>query len=221
MIGQPVVADRGGVLHRVGRVDAVDLGALEQGVAAQLRRAQRGGGVGREERVARAAGADHHPALLHVADRAPADVRLAHRGHGNCRQHAGLQPEPLEHALHGESIDDGRQHAHVVGDWRARCRWLAATVSPRTMLPPPITRHCSTPQACTPRTSPASRLSTDGSWTKSPVAHQSLPRHLQEHPAKAWGLLGRSRSWAAESPRAMPQPVRGWLRGDRAVRGLG
>ena len=46
------------------------------------------------------------------------------------------------------------------------------------------------PQAWTPRTSPASRLSTDGSWTKSPVAHQGLPRHLQEHPAKAWGLLG-------------------------------
>src|SRR5690606_38316384 len=82
-VGQPIVAFRRRVAARIVGIDAVDLGTLEQRVAAHLGGAQGGGGVGGEERVAGAGGEDHHPTLLHVAHGAAADIGLAHGGHGN------------------------------------------------------------------------------------------------------------------------------------------
>src|SRR5512140_2785882 len=54
--GDLVVARGALVLHRVGGVDAVDLGRLEHDVGLHLPAAQRRRGVGGEERVARAGG---------------------------------------------------------------------------------------------------------------------------------------------------------------------
>ena len=70
--------------------------------------------IGREERVARPGGEDHDPALLQVANRAAADVRLGDlvhgdRGHDPCR-HAG----PFEGVLQRQAVHDRREHAHVV-----------------------------------------------------------------------------------------------------------
>ena len=66
-----------GFVARVGVVDALHpvLGHQDR-LGVDLERAQRGGGVGREERVAGAGGEDHDPALLEVAHRAAADVGL-------------------------------------------------------------------------------------------------------------------------------------------------
>src|SRR5215813_9397965 len=55
-----------GLLARVGAVDSIDLGALEQDVAAHLRGAQRGCRVRGEERIAGAGGEDDNATLLHV-----------------------------------------------------------------------------------------------------------------------------------------------------------
>ena len=63
------------------RVDALDavLGHQDD-LGVDLGGAQRGGGVGREERVAGAGGEDHDAALLEVAHRAAADVGLGDLG---------------------------------------------------------------------------------------------------------------------------------------------
>ncbi len=115
VIGEPLVAGGGGVLLRIGGVDAVDLRALEQRVAAHLGGAQRGGGVGGEERIAGAGGENHDAALLHVAHGAAADVGLAHGHHRDRRQHARVAAEAFDRVLHGQRVHHRRQHAHVVG----------------------------------------------------------------------------------------------------------
>ena len=58
--GEVLVEDGVRVFLGVGRVDAVDAGRLEQDLGAQLLAAQRGRGVGRDERAARAGGQDDH-----------------------------------------------------------------------------------------------------------------------------------------------------------------
>src|SRR5216683_7902670 len=73
---QPHEADRVRRGVRIGVVDAVDLGALEDRVRADLQGSLRGGGVRREERGAQAGPEDHDAALLQVPDRPARDVRL-------------------------------------------------------------------------------------------------------------------------------------------------
>ena len=72
------------------RVDAVDarVRALQDRLGADLGRAQRGGGVGREVRVAGAGREHDDPALLEVADRAQRDVRLGDLRHRDRGLHA-------------------------------------------------------------------------------------------------------------------------------------
>ena len=79
-----------------------------------LERAQRGGGVGGEERVAGAGGEDHDAALLEVAHRAAADVGLGDLGDRDRRLHARVHAVLLERVLQRQRVEDGREHAHVV-----------------------------------------------------------------------------------------------------------
>src|SRR4029077_11523746 len=83
------VADLGelhrvGELERVGGVDAVDagVGALEDGLGADLGGAQRRGGVGGEVRVAGPGGEEDDAALLEVADGAEGGDGLPDLGPG-------------------------------------------------------------------------------------------------------------------------------------------
>ncbi len=76
---------------------------------------QRGGGVGGEERVAGAAGEDHDPALLEVADGPAPDVGLGDLRHVDGGLHPGGLAQLLERVLQGQGVDDRGQHAHVVG----------------------------------------------------------------------------------------------------------
>src|SRR5438067_1758874 len=58
---------------------------------------------------------DRETPLVHVADGAAADIGLAYRLHADRRQDARRYALALERTLHGKRIDDGGEHAHVVG----------------------------------------------------------------------------------------------------------
>src|SRR3989304_377921 len=60
-------------------------------------------------------GGGDHAALLQVANGAAADVRLRDGGDGNRALRADPEPVPLQRVLQGEGVDDGGQHAGVVG----------------------------------------------------------------------------------------------------------
>jgi hypothetical protein len=108
-----------GVAAGVGVVHAVDpvLGHQHH-VGVDLQRAQRGGRVGGEERVAGAAAEDDDAALLEVAQGATADVRFGDRLHRDRRLHAGVDPLLLEGVLQGHRVHHRAEHADVVGGGR-------------------------------------------------------------------------------------------------------
>src|SRR5690606_11532104 len=114
VVGEGVEAGGVRVLRRVGVVVAVDLGGLEQQVGADLDGAQGGAGVGGEEGVAGAGGEDGDPALFQVPDGAAANVVLAHVVDFDRAHHPDLAAELLQGVLHGQGVDDGGEHAHVV-----------------------------------------------------------------------------------------------------------
>jgi hypothetical protein len=96
-------------------VDAVHLGRLHDALTAGLQRAQGGGGVGGEVRVAGAGGEDDDAALLEVTDRSAADVGLGDVLHLDRRHHAREDAVVLEVVLQREPVHDRREHAYVVG----------------------------------------------------------------------------------------------------------
>ena len=109
-----VVPSRGGVFFWVCRVDAVDFRCLKDDFGANLARAECGGGIGREEGVARAGDEDDDAALLEMAHGFSAnegfcDALDGYRGLDSCGDAQGLQL-----ALQGHAIDDRCEHAHVV-----------------------------------------------------------------------------------------------------------
>ncbi len=114
VVGQPRIVTRIRILDRVIRIDAIHLGGLEQQLRLDLDRAQAGGGIGGEERVAGAGREDHGPALLEVPDRAAADVVLADLVDADRRHDARLQALLLERVLQRQRVHDGREHAHLV-----------------------------------------------------------------------------------------------------------
>ncbi len=91
------------------------MGALQQGVGVDLGSTQRRGRVGGEERVAGTGGEDHDAALLEVAHRLAADVRLAQPGHLDRALHPGVLPGTLERVLQRQTVHHGAEHADVVG----------------------------------------------------------------------------------------------------------
>jgi hypothetical protein len=102
-------------LLRVGVVDTVDRGGLEQDLRADLERALGTDRVGGEVRHAAAGAEDHHTALLQVPDRAPRDVRLGDLAHGDGGLDAGVDASLLQEVLQREAVHDRAEHAHVVG----------------------------------------------------------------------------------------------------------
>ena len=105
-----VVVDLG-----VGGIDAVDGGGLEQDVGLDLHGAQAGGGVGGEEGVAGAGGEDDDAVLFEVAHGAAADVGLGYLVHLDGGHDAAVEAQLLDGVLQGDGVDDGGEHAHVVG----------------------------------------------------------------------------------------------------------
>ena len=55
------------------------------------------------------------PVFLQMTHRTVADIRLRHRPHLHGSLHPDLYALLLQHVGHGQSVDGGGQHAHVVG----------------------------------------------------------------------------------------------------------
>ena len=102
------------MLDRIGGVDAVHLRRLENDFRLHLHRAERGGGVGGEVRIAGAGREHHDAALFEVADGAAPDERLGHGAHFDRGQHARRHAVVFERVLQRERVDHGGEHAHVV-----------------------------------------------------------------------------------------------------------
>src|SRR5437762_2919387 len=111
---EPLETVRLGVAQRVGIVDAIDLGRLQQGVTPHFGCPQRGRRIGGEKRVAGAGAEDDDPPLFQMAQGTPPDVRLANRLHRDCRLDPGRDAAALQLVLHGQRVYHRGQHAHVV-----------------------------------------------------------------------------------------------------------
>ena len=109
-----LVAGRLRVLHRIGGVDAVDLGGLEDDLRLHFHGAQRRGGVGGEVGIAGARREHHDAALFEVAHGAAANERLGHRAHLDGGEHARRHAGVLERVLQRQGVDHRGEHAHVV-----------------------------------------------------------------------------------------------------------
>ena len=96
VVGNFVVANCRRVLCGICRVDAVDVLGKQDRVRVNLCRAQDSARIGREERVAGAAGEDHDAALLQMPDGLAADVGLCDLVHGDGRLHAHRHAALLE-----------------------------------------------------------------------------------------------------------------------------
>ena len=103
------------VLLRIGAVDAVDIGGLEDRVAFHLGGAQHRGGVGGEVGIAGAAGEHNDAVFLEMAERLAALVGFADLRHVERRHGAGRRAEPLDRGLEHQAVHHRRQHAHGVG----------------------------------------------------------------------------------------------------------
>ncbi|ENN87013.1 hypothetical protein RHSP_13228 [Rhizobium freirei PRF 81] len=113
-VRQMVEALRIGEFLRIGGIDAVDLRALEDRLRAHFRGAQRGGRIGGEERVSRAAGKDHYATEREMIKRGALREALADLRHGNGREHDGFDVELAQRGCQRQRIDDGSEHSHVV-----------------------------------------------------------------------------------------------------------
>ena len=115
-ISEAVVAHGVLVLFGVLGVDPVDLGGLDEAVGFDLEGTQHGGGVGGEIRVAGPSGENHDALLLEVAHCSSSNEALGHLLNLNGGLNAGRDLHLLDGGLEGKGVDDGAQHAHLVGD---------------------------------------------------------------------------------------------------------
>lgn len=113
--GEVVEACGVGVFFGVGGVDAVDFGGFEDGIALEFGGAEGRGGVCGEEGVSDASGEDDDLASLHVADGSEADEGFCDCGDVDGGHAAGGVAEFRDGFAEGEAVDDGAEHAHVVG----------------------------------------------------------------------------------------------------------
>src|ERR1039458_6566813 len=113
-VGDLVVLDRVLHQHRIGVVDSIDLGSLEQHIGLDLHGSQAGRCIGGEEGIADTRCEDHHAALFQVAYGAAANVRLGDLIHEDSAHHTALDAALFQCILHGDGVDDRREHAHVV-----------------------------------------------------------------------------------------------------------
>src|SRR3954453_7668037 len=111
------LGELGRVLHNhgIGVVDAVDLRGFQDGFCLDIHGAQRGGGVGGEVGVAGASGEDHDAFFFKMTDGAAADEGLRDLIHLDGRLHAGVHALLFKGVLQGKGVQNGGEHAHVIG----------------------------------------------------------------------------------------------------------
>ncbi len=114
-VGDLVVEASCGVFIGVGGVDAIDLGGFEDDIGLDFGGSQRGAGVGGEEGVSGAGGEDDGAAFFEMSDGASADEGFADAVDGDGGEDSGGLAGLFHGFLECEGIDDGGEHAHVVG----------------------------------------------------------------------------------------------------------
>src|SRR6266404_2927175 len=112
--GQVRVALRLGIEIRIGIIDSVDLGGLQENLGINLDGAQAGRGVGGEEGIARAGAEYDDPPLLQMAHCPAPDIVLAYFVDPQRRHDPRIDPLGLERILHRQGVDDRGQHSHVI-----------------------------------------------------------------------------------------------------------
>jgi hypothetical protein len=103
------------VLYRIGVVNTIHLGRLEQDIGPDLDGAKGRRSIGRKIGVARSGSKDDHPPLLQVADCPPLDVWFGNRFHFDSRLQAGIDVQVFQGALECKTVDHRREHAHIIG----------------------------------------------------------------------------------------------------------
>src|SRR3954467_14356521 len=222
---------RVGVLLGVGGVGALHPGlGHQQDLGVDLVRAQGGSRVGGEERVAGAGREDHDALLLEVAHGAPADVGLGHLRDVDGRLHPRVHALVLERVLEGQRVEHRGEHAHVV---------RGGALHPRRRAGQP---SVDVARAYDDRDLDAAvvdladlardRLHALEVGAVGEVAHERLPRQLQQHSpegglrhAPTWNFANRrmttfSPVWPASSaricsivlPSCLSPLTCGWLR---------
>ena len=99
----------------VGTVDAVDLGGFEQNVGADFGGTQGGAGVGGEKGVSGSGGENDDAAFFQMADGPQADKGFADAVHADGRKNARRLAQAFHGFAQGQGVDDGGEHAHVIG----------------------------------------------------------------------------------------------------------
>ena len=96
-------------------VDAIHHGGLEHNVRRDLNGTQSRGGIGGEERVARAAAENGDLALLHGAQSILAGKSRSHLRHGDGGKHLGLHTQLLQLVGDGQRVHHRCQHPDLIG----------------------------------------------------------------------------------------------------------
>ena len=114
IISQSLIQSSGWILHRVGSVDPIHLGGLDQQFGIDLDGSEAGRRIGGEEGITGAGREDDHPTFFQMPYGAAADVILAHLVNLECGHDPDWATVIFQCVLHGECVEDGRQHSHIV-----------------------------------------------------------------------------------------------------------
>ena len=96
-------------------INTIDLGCLEQHICFDFAGAKGGTGVGGEEWVAGTSSEDDNAFFFKVMYGFATDKGFANTVNGDGRHHATGLAKLFHGFLEGNSVEHGRQHAHVVG----------------------------------------------------------------------------------------------------------
>ena len=109
-----IIADCRRILLRIGSIDAVDPGTLQQCVSPYFQSPESRTRVGGEERIARTSGNEGHTALFQYFHGIIPHIVLCHRLHRGSGEHLGVDALLLYEHREGKRIDDGGKHSHLV-----------------------------------------------------------------------------------------------------------
>src|SRR5690606_8018988 len=113
-MAQPLITHGIGILARIGRIDAIHLRSLEQGVCANFCCPQGCCGISGEERITGSTRKDHDLALVHIGGCLTLRKTLAQFWHGDGGKNDGLDTKLDERRAQRQRVDDGREHPHVI-----------------------------------------------------------------------------------------------------------
>src|SRR5690606_16510350 len=93
LMAEPLITHGIRILARIGRIDAINLRSLEQGVCADLCCPQGCCGISSGERITGSTRKDHDLALVHIGSRLTLRKALAQFRHSDGGQNAGIYPK--------------------------------------------------------------------------------------------------------------------------------